>query len=160
MFVWNAPPGLRRPRDRRFGFWSGFPGGENAKGKSLRDFAFESKISQRFCFINFVRCLRGVLEFSKIFTDFHRFSPVFNRAFSDPSGEIFTGLHRFSPDPKKPFAGWRESKLGSHTRAIIAFIGMGFVKSVSAGRVRPRYFSPSERCLQSPQRGLVGGRGW
>jgi hypothetical protein len=137
-----------------------FSGGENSKGKSLRDFAFESKISQRFCFINFVRCLRGALKFSKIFTDFHRFSPVFNRAFSAPSGEIFTGLHRFSPDLKKPFAGWRESELGRHTRAIVAFTGMGFVKSESAGRVCPRCFSPSERCLCSPQTGSVGGGGW
>jgi len=134
-----------------------FPGGENSKGKSLRDFAFESKISKRFCFIKFVGCLRGALEFSKIFTDFHRFSPVFNRAFSAPSGEIFTGLHRFSPDPKKPFTGWRESELASHLRVMVAFLGMGFVKSDSAARVCPRYLLPFEGWWCRPQGGSVGG---
>ena len=62
--LFGMPPrGSGVPGIGELAFESGFPGGKNAKGKSLRDFAFESKISERFCFINFVRCLRGALEF-------------------------------------------------------------------------------------------------
>ena len=66
------------PGIREVAFEFVFPGGDNSKVIYLRDFAFKCKISKRFCSINFVRCLIGASELSEDFTDFHRFSPIFN----------------------------------------------------------------------------------
>ena len=141
-------------------FVMGFPGRENSKGKSLRDFAFKSKISQRFCFINFVKCLRGALKCSKTFTDFHRFSRLFNRAFSAPSGEIFTGLDRFSPDLKNPSPDG--AKVISRVTRGLRLLSLAWVLSRACQQRECALGScrlPKDACA-ARERGSVGGGGW
>ena len=112
--LFGMPPrGSGVPGIGDLAFQAGFPGGENAKGKSLRDFAFESKISKRFCFINFVRCLRGCRSFqtnSPTFTGSHRFSIERFQTPAERFSPDFTGFHR---TPRSPSPGGAKVNSGA-----------------------------------------------